>query len=101
VKPLPLVPDGCGLTPSGLDVQQARGEALRPSVRSVEHAPGELRVAFGPEVDEDLVAELVATEQSCCSFLEIAYDDGVLHVASPDRRDVVALFAGFFAEGRR
>jgi hypothetical protein len=101
VKPLPMLPDGCGLTADGLGAQRARGEVLRSAVESVEHLPGELRVRFGPAVDDSLVQEMVAVEQSCCSFLEIAYDDGVLHVASPDRRDVVALFAGLFSEGGR
>ena len=101
MKTLPIVPDGCGLTETGLDVQRARAEALRPAVESIDHSPGELRVSFGPEVDESLVEQLVATEQSCCSFLELDYGDRVLHVASPDRRDVVALFAGLFSEGAR
>ena len=98
MKALHLAPDGCALTPTGLDAQRARAAALARSVKNIEHGPGELRVTFSSGVDERVVAQLVATERDCCSFLDVDYADGVLRVASDERADVVDLFAGFFRE---
>lgn len=99
---LSLVPPaGCTLTPSGLAAQTHRAAALRGAVERVEEAPGGFRVTFGPGVDRDALAELVATERSCCSFLQIDYDERrrVLSVASEDRDAVAALGALFSGLG--
>jgi hypothetical protein len=53
-----------------------------------------------------VLAELIATESVCCSFLDLGYDERarVLRVASRDERgrEVVATLTGFFsAEGER
>jgi hypothetical protein len=101
---LSLVPPaGCTLTPSGLADQTQRAAALRGAVEQVEEAPGVFHVAFGPGVDRDAVAELIAIERGCCSFLAIDYDERrrVLSVASEDRDAVAALgrlFTGLGAE---
>ncbi len=64
----------------------------------------ELRVSFGPGVDRALVDEVVATEQRCCSFLEIEYDGGarLLRVGAHDAqgREIVRQLTEVFGEGR-
>ena len=105
MKSLPLiVPDGCTLTSDGLADQAGRAARLLPSVASVEQAASELRVSFEPGVDRALVDEVVATEQQCCSFLEIEYDGAArtLRVGAHDAqgREIVRQLAGFFGEGR-
>ena len=51
-----------------------------------------------------LVEELVATEQGCCSFLEVDYDDSarLLRIGASDAqgREIVGRMAEFFGEGR-
>ena len=105
VKDLPLfVADGCTLSPDGLADQAGRATRLLPSVASLERSEDELRVTFGDGVDRALVEEVVATEQQCCSFLEIEYDGaaGTLRVAAHDRqgREMVSQMAEFFGAAR-
>jgi hypothetical protein len=73
-------------------------------VVKVRRAEDELRVFFGPGVDRALVDEVVATEQRCCSFLQVEYDEAerLLRFGSDDEqgREVVGQLAGFFGEGR-
>jgi hypothetical protein len=101
VRTLPLVPDGCTLSPEGLDLQLGRAARLAPAVADVRRSEDEVSVSFGQGVDRALVDELVETERGCCSFLAIDYDGDarVLRVASPDARgrDVVARVASAFA----
>jgi hypothetical protein len=105
MRSLPLiVPEGCALTPGQLADQAGRAVRLRPSVARVELSADELRVAFDAGVDGALVDELVVTEQTCCSFLEVQYDDAAraLRVGASDAqgREVVRRLADFFEEGR-
>jgi hypothetical protein len=105
MKSLPLiVPDGCTLSVGELADQQGRAARLLPSVAGVMRSEDELRVSFGAGVDRGLVDELVATEQGCCSFLEVDYDDSarLLRVGASDARgrEVVARMAEFFGEDR-
>ncbi len=99
-----LVPDGCTLSPDGLADQAGRAARLLPSVASVQRSEDELRVAFAQGVDRALVDEVVATEQGCCTFLGIEYDNGarLLSVGAHDAqgREIVRQLAGFFGEGR-
>ena len=105
MKSLPLVvPDGCTLSSDGLADQAGRAARLLPSVANVERSEAELRVSFAEGVDRALVDEVVATEQGCCSFLEIEYD-GVerrLRIGAHDAqgREIVGQMAEFFGEGR-
>jgi hypothetical protein len=100
----PIVHDGCMLTPDGLAAQAGRAARLTPSIVKVRRADDELRVFFGPGVDRALVREMVETEQSCCSFLRVEYDDAerLLRFGSEDEqgREIVGQLAGFFGEGR-
>ena len=105
MKSLPLiVPDGCALSPDELAAQAGRAERLLPTVASIDRSQDALRVAFEPGVDPALVEELVTTEQGCCTFLAIDYDDDarMLSVVAHDEqgREVVRRLAGFFGEGR-
>jgi hypothetical protein len=105
VKVLPLVaaPDGCSLTPTGLADQWARAAFVRPAVRRVDRTRGRLSVQFEAEVDRVVLAELIATERTCCSFLSIGYDESarVLHVeADHANGDVLDLFASLFSVQR-
>ena len=104
MKSLPLiVPDGCALSPAELADQAGRAERL-PSVARLERSEDALRVAFEPGVDRALVDELVATEQGCCTFLEVEYEDAArtLQIGARDAqgREVVRRLAEFFGEGR-
>jgi hypothetical protein len=105
MKSLPLiVPDGCTLSVAELADQQGRAARLHPSVATLTRSEDELRVSFGPDVDRGLVDEMVATEQGCCSFLEVDYDDSarLLRVGANDAqgREIVGRIAEFFEEGR-
>ena len=99
-----IVPDGCVLSADELAAQAGRAARLLPSVAAHARSEDELRVTFGADVDRGLVDELVATEQGCCSFLEVEYDDSVrlLRVGAHDAqgREVVGRLAEFFGEGR-
>jgi hypothetical protein len=101
MKALPVVPTGCTLTPSGLDGQKQRAAALQGAVERVEEAPGAFRISFGAGVDRDTVAELVAIERACCSFLTIDYDERgrVLSVVSEDHDAVATLGTLFTGRG--
>jgi hypothetical protein len=105
MRSLPLiVPDGCTLSLAELADQQGRAARLLPSVATLTRSEGELRVSFGPDVDRDLVDELVATEQGCCSFLEVDYSDSerLLRIGAHDEqgREIVGRMAEFFGEDR-
>jgi hypothetical protein len=103
MRALPLIaPDGCTLSPDALAEQLGRAARLAPAVVEVDRSADGLRVAFGPVVDDALVRELVATEQTCCSFLELDYSERVLSIASDDPRgaEVLDRLAGYFGEGR-
>jgi hypothetical protein len=105
MKSLPLiVPDGCTLSVEQLVDQQGRAARLLPAVATVTRSEDELRVSFGPGVDRALVDELVATEQACCSFLEVDYDDSarLLRVGAHDDqgREIVGRMAEFFGEAQ-
>jgi hypothetical protein len=105
MKSLPLiVPAGCTLSSAELAEQAGRAARLRPSVASLDRSADELNVAFGAGVDRALVDELVATEQRCCTFLEVDYDDTgrLLRIGAQDEngREVVRRLAEFFEEGR-
>ncbi len=105
VKDLPLIAtDGCTLSPDGLADQAGRAAQLLPSVAKLERSEDELRVTFGDGVDGALVEKVVATEQRCCSFLEIEYDGAarLLRIAALDAqgREIVGQMAAFFGEGR-
>ena len=105
MRSLPLiVPGGCTLSPAGLAEQEGRAARLLPAVATVARSEDELRVSFGDGVDRGLVDELVATEQGCCSFLEVEYDGSahVLRVGAFDAqgREVVRRFAEFFEEAQ-
>ena len=105
VKDLPLiVTDGCTLSPDGLADQAGRAAQLLPSVAKLERSEDELRVSFSDGVDRALVEEVVATEQQCCSFLEIKYDGAtrLLRIAAHDAqgREIVGQMAAFFGEAR-
>jgi len=105
MKNLPLiVPDGCTLSLGELIDQKGRVARLRPSVAKVMRSDDELRVSFGPGVDRALVDEMVATEQGCCSFLEVDYDSSarLLRVGAHDEqgREIVGRMAEFFGEVR-
>ena len=105
MKSLPLiVPDGCTLSLDELADQQGRAARLLPTVATVERSEDELRVSFGAGVDRGLVDELVATEQGCCSFLDIEYDSTArwLRIGAHDDqgREIVGRMAEFFGEAR-
>jgi len=105
MKSLPLImPDGCTLSADGLADQAGRAARLLPSVERVERSEDELRVSFGVGIDSALVDEVVATEQGCCSFLEIEYDGAarLLRVGAHDAqgREIVRQLAAFFGEAR-
>jgi len=105
MRSLPLtVPDGCTLSVDELADQRGRVARLLPSVATMTRSEDELRVSFGAGVDRALVDEVVATEQGCCTFLEIEYDGPgrQLRVGAHDEqgREIVRRIAEFFEEAR-
>ena len=103
MKSLPLIaPAGCTLSPDALAEQFGRASRLAPAITDVSRSATGLRVAFGPGADDALVDELIATEQTCCSFLELGYEGGVLQIDSSDPRgpEVMDRLAAYFGEGR-
>jgi hypothetical protein len=103
MRELPLLaPAGCTLSPEALGEQFGRAARLAPAVRRVSRTATGLRVEFGPTVDAALVGELIATERSCCSFLELDYSERVLGVASDDPRgaEIMDRLAAYFEGGR-
>jgi len=99
-----IVPDGCTLSSDGLADQAGRAARLLPSVAGLTRTEAELRVSFAEGVDRALVDEVVATEQGCCSFLEIEFDgaERVLRIGAHDAqgREIVRQMAAFFGEDR-
>jgi len=105
MKSLPLiVPDGCTLSSDGLADQAGRAARLLPSVASMDRSQDGLVVAFESGVDGSLVEQVVTTEQECCTFLAIDYDDDarLLSIGAHDEqgREVVRRLAELFGEGR-
>jgi hypothetical protein len=103
VRSLPLIaPDGCTLSPEALAEQFSRAGRLAPAVVDVARSATGIRVAFASGVDAALVEELIATERTCCSFLELEYDGRVLEIESSDPRgpEVIDRLATYFGEGR-
>jgi hypothetical protein len=78
----------CTLSRDGRARQRERFEIVRPAVAGVDRRPTALTVRFGAQVDEGVLAELVATERECCAFLDIAYDERVLRIGSGDPHDL-------------
>jgi sarcosine oxidase delta subunit len=101
MKSLPLIV-GCTLAANELAEQAGRAAHLRPSVATLMRSEDELRVAFEPNVDRAIVDEMVATEQGCCTFLEVEYDDSThllrIRANDPQGREVVGRLAEFFGE---
>jgi hypothetical protein len=103
MKSLPLIaPAGCTLSSDGLAEQLGRAARLAAAAAAVSRSRAGLRVAFAPEVDGALVDELIVTEQACCSFLDLEYQDRVLRIESGDPRgpEVIDRLAAYFGEGR-
>ena len=100
---LPLIaPKGCTLSVEGLAEQLGRAARLSPAVVDVTRSEAGLRVVFASGVDDALVGELIATEQTCCSFLDLRYGERVLRIESSDPRgaEVMDRLAAYFGEGR-
>ncbi len=105
MRSLPLiVPDGCALSADELAEQAGRVARLRPSVASVDRSRDALAVSFEQGVDRALLEQVMTTEQGCCAFLAIDFDDDAreLSVGAQDEqgREVVRRLAEFFEEGR-
>ena len=103
MRSLPLIaPEGCTLSADALAEQLGRASRLAPAVAEVSRSGTGLRVVFAGEVDDELVEELIATERTCCSFLELDYDGRVLQIESSDPRgpEVMDRLAAYFGEGR-
>ena len=103
MRSLPLIaPEGCTLSPDALREQFGRASRLAPAVAKVSRSTTGLRVAFGGEVDDALVEELIETERGCCSFLALDYSGRMLRIESEDPRggEVMDRLASYFGEGR-
>jgi hypothetical protein len=94
-------PAFCTLTDDGFAAQRGRFLRVKPAVRRVERAPGEVRVWFGSGLELEVARELVETERACCSFLTVDLDERerVLRIASDDQDQwpVVEGFAEVFS----
>jgi hypothetical protein len=92
-------PAFCTLTPDEFRAQRERYLRVKPSVQRVESSPGAVRVTFVPGFEAGIARELVETERTCCSFLDLDLDDRTLTISTPDRErwDVLEGFAKVFA----
>lgn len=72
-KALPVV-EACELDAAGVREQGERYRRASRHAIDVSRSPRLLRARFSPELDEALLAETVAVERGCCSFLSIDYD---------------------------
>ncbi|HWH45927.1 MAG TPA: hypothetical protein VNT32_14500 [Thermoleophilaceae bacterium] len=79
---------GCALSGTELEARARLAGRLAPAVESVERRPRAAEIAFGPDVDEELVLDLARRERECCSFFEFAWSasDRRLEVAVPEDR---------------
>ena len=83
-----MILKACTLTAKGRVLQRGRFARLRGDVETVERKPTELTVRFAPGVDAELLAEAIAVERDCCSFLDIQLDERVLRLGSDDPHDL-------------
>ena len=92
-------PAFCTLDVEGLRAQRERYLRVKRSVERVESSPGAVRVTFVPGFDAGVAQELVETERTCCSFLDVDLDGRTLTISTRDREqwDVVDGFAKVFA----
>ena len=91
-------PAYCTLDHDGFRAQRERYLRVKPTVESVESAPGAVRVTFAAGSDLAVAQELVETEQACCSFLHIELDGRTMTISTTDREqwDVIDGFAKVF-----
>jgi hypothetical protein len=89
----------CTLDAEGFRAQRERYLRVKQGVERVESSPGAVRVTFFPGFDAGVARELVETERTCCSFLDLDLDDSTLTISTRDRErwDVVEGFAKVFA----
>jgi hypothetical protein len=71
-----MVPEACSLSESELEAQIERYRVLARGAREVRRDGAVVEVAAGPDPSDELVQQLVATEQSCCPFLSLDWDAG-------------------------
>ena len=64
----------CTLDAAGARAQRARYAEVAKHVESVTRSPNALIAAVDPEVDGELMSELLSTERACCPFFEITWD---------------------------
>lgn len=70
------VRDACALDDTALAEQLAGWDALAARARDVQRSASTVRLELDP-ADRRAAEALVATERSCCSFLDITVDDRV------------------------
>jgi hypothetical protein len=71
---LPMV-SGCALDAPALAAQISRYRQLAQAVTAAEVRGSRLVVELAEETDGALIADTIAVERGCCSFLDVAYDE--------------------------
>jgi hypothetical protein len=99
---LPMAP-GCSLEASQLAAQAMRYRRAGAGARVREHTARRIVVDLDADVEEALVAELIAVEQGCCPFFELGWEPAGrrLSVAVSKAEDERALAALALAFGVR
>jgi hypothetical protein len=67
----------CRLDLAGLRRQRDRYRKLGDQALDVRRDPDRLTVTFGPELNRDLLEEVIATENECCPFFAFEYSPEV------------------------
>jgi arsenite methyltransferase len=100
-KPLDPAAIGCSLTQGEARERRATAGPVAAAARHTERRGDRLTIEFGPELDEELLRELVAAERECCPFFDLDYDPGsrrlVATVADAEHRPGLDALADLFS----
>jgi hypothetical protein len=66
----------CALDESGMRLQVERYRAAGRGASLIERTPRHLTVKLDPDVDGQVVDELIATERECCPFFDLVWEPG-------------------------
>jgi hypothetical protein len=80
------LPLACSLDSDGAARQAERYAAIGASLSALERDGRRVIAVFGPDLDEQLLAEATAVERECCPFFSIEFDPSRrrLEIAVPD-----------------
>ena len=80
-----MVPAACSLTEDELQAQIQRYRTVGQSAHTKRRVGMSIELGLGPQVSNELIEELVATERRCCPFFRLDW--------RPDERELVVAVA--------